>query len=377
MAEPQPVAPASGSSRPFPCPGCGASLAFDPGAQKLTCPYCGFEQALAQTAEQVDEQDYQRWLASKPAGPAVALGARELRCGGCGAITATDRIAQTCPFCGASLLAPAEPSDAAPPEAVLPFRVAGGDALDRFKAWLASRWFAPSGLRQLAAEDGIRGVYVPHFTFDARTRSFYRGQRGEHYYETVIARRFVAAGPNSSQGRWVEEPRQVQRTRWWPASGTVDLAFDDVLVLAMKSLPNSEVEALAPWDLKDLAPFAPSYLAGFEAARPEIGPEAAFDEAREAMSRAIEAACRADIGGDEQRVESVKTSWSAVTFKHVLLPAWLLAYRFAGKVYRVFVNARTGEVCGERPWSWVKIALLIVVLLIVAAGAIVLLQNSR
>ena len=35
-----PVPPAAQSDR-FPCPQCGGELAWDPGAQKMRCAYCG------------------------------------------------------------------------------------------------------------------------------------------------------------------------------------------------------------------------------------------------------------------------------------------------------------------------------------------------
>jgi len=79
---------------------------------------------------------------------------------------------------------------------------------------------------------------------------------------------------------------------------------------------------------------------------------------------------RGDIGGDEQRVTHVATNYSAVTFKHLLLPVYVGAYRFRDKVYQVVLNGRTGEVQGERPYSFWKIFLfalfLAAVLLIVA-----------
>jgi hypothetical protein len=55
-----------------------------------------------------------------------------------------------------------------------------------------------------------------------------------------------------------------------------------------------------------------------------------------------------------------------------LLPLWLATYRYFDKVYRILVNARTGEVVGERPWSWWKIALavLAVAMLVIAVLAI-------
>ena len=40
----------------------------------------------------------------------------------------------------------------------------------------------------------------------------------------------------------------------------------------------------------------------------------------------------------------------------MLLPVWVAAFRFVGRPYRFVVNGRTGEVQGERPWSFWKIA---------------------
>jgi hypothetical protein len=37
----------------------------------------------------------------------------------------------------------------------------------------------------------------------------------------------------------------------------------------------------------------------------------------------------------------------------------MLAYRYHDRPYQVFVNGATGEVQGERPYSWVKITLAV------------------
>jgi len=94
------------------------------------------------------------------------------------------------------------------------------------------------------------------------------------------------------------------------------------------------------------------------------------------MATTIEQDVRRDIGGDEQQVESVNTMYSNVMFRHLLLPVWIGAYRFQSKVYQVAVNARTGEVQGERPYSAVKIALLVAAILAVILAVILLKANS-
>jgi hypothetical protein len=84
----------------------------------------------------------------------------------------------------------------------------------------------------------------------------------------------------------------------------------------------------------------------------------------------------ADIGGDTQQINQLDTRYSSITFKHLLLPVWISAYRYNDAVYRVLVNARTGEVQGEWPKSWVKIALL-VILALISAGAVWFLVQSQ
>jgi hypothetical protein len=80
--------------------------------------------------------------------------------------------------------------------------------------------------------------------------------------------------------------------------------------------------------------------------------------------------CRHDIGGDEQRVERVNTQYSAVSFKLMLLPVWILAYLYAGKSFQVLVNAHTGEVIGQRPYSVAKIIAAILLAVLVIAGIV-------
>jgi hypothetical protein len=95
------------------------------------------------------------------------------------------------------------------------------------------------------------------------------------------------------------------------------------------------------------------------------------------MARAIQQDIRRDIGGDEQRITSVRTQYNSTTYKYILLPVWLSVYRYGDKVYRFVVNARTGEVHGERPYSAIKIALAVIAALIVLGFLLYLFGGSQ
>jgi DNA-directed RNA polymerase subunit RPC12/RpoP len=347
------------------CPGCSADLVFEPKDGCLSCPYCGREEPIPATPEQIEERSYDAYLKLRPdqLSP-LAVGALEVQCAGCGsAVTfAPPDIAGECPFCGAKIVA--EPKVADPllaPESVLPFKVTHPQAADAIKAWLGSRWFAPKALLQLARQESTSGVYLPFWTYDAYTVSHYTGERGEHYWETETYTE------TDNRGNRVTRSRQVRKTRWYPASGTVSRWFDDVLVTATQSLPHHRLEALTPWDLAELKPYDAAYLAGYKAQRYQVDLRQGFEIAKQMMAETIRQDVHRDIGGDEQRIHQIASSYSAITFKHLLLPLWVSAYRFNNKVYQVLVNARTTEVQGDRPYSIWKITAFIVLMLLILA----------
>ena len=119
------------------------------------------------------------------------------------------------------------------------------------------------------------------------------------------------------------------------------------------------MDALEPWPLENLQPFSQELLAGFLARTYEVELDEGFPIAKQIMDSGIAADVRGLIGGDEQRVSEIKSRYDAITFKHLLLPVWLLAYRYHDKSYQIFINAVTGEVQGERPYSFWKIFLTI------------------
>ena len=223
-------------------------------------------------------------------------------------------------------------------------------------------------MKKRAQRNAIHGTYIPAWTYDSNTQSAYTGERGEHYYETETY-------TETENGQSVTKTREVQRTRWWPASGTVRNQFNDLLVMASLSLPQKLLTHLQPWDLPNLVPFADGYLTGFIAESYQVNLPQGFDTAKHMMEGPIRSTIASDIGGDEQRISSVNTQYFNIRFRHLLLPVWISAYRYQEKVYRFLVNARTGEVRGERPYSWMKITILVLVILMVVIGLIAFSQR--
>ena len=209
---------------------------------------------------------------------------------------------------------------------------------------------------------------MPFWTYDANTTSNYTGMQGIYYY--------VTESYTDSEGR--TQTRQVQRTRWFPASGTVNNVFDDVLVVASGSLPEALANELEPWDIDALVPYNDSYLSGFITESYKTDLKTGFEKAKMQMQNTIKTTVMHDIGGDVQQITSLDSAYNDIMFKHILLPVWLSSYKYNDKVYRFLINARTGEVQGERPYSTMKIALAVIAVLAVI-GVIIYFasQNSQ
>lgn len=367
--------------RQFPCVSCGAKLEYAPGTVELKCPYCAAENQIKPEGAAVEEEDL---LAALRSLRDVSEHHEQLvvKCGSCGSqTTLPDNVtAMNCLFCGSSLVTQGEANRQIRPKSLLPFRITLEQASQAYQGWLSSLWFAPTSLKRDAITARLKGVYIPAWTYDCNTTSDYTGERGEDYWETETywdteTYTETEDGKSVTKTRQVQKTREVRKTRWWPVSGRVHNAFDDLLVLATRSLPRKQACALEPWDIKDLVPYQEEYLAGFVCQSYEVDLEQGFGEAKQQMEPTIQSTICRDIGGDHQRIGHVSTAYQDITFKHLLLPVWIASYRYGEQVYRFLVNARTGEVQGERPWGWVKITLMVLAIVAVILVIVILAQG--
>ena len=353
----------------FLCQNCGANMVFDAKLGKLACPYCAHAEEIV-ADDSVDERSYEEFLQRGMQNlQPMAQEAMQVSCSSCGAIVnfTPPETATSCGFCGGKIVA--QPKAADPliaPEGVLPFSVPQPQAVTNFNQWLSSLWFAPSALKTMASADKLSSIYIPYWTYDASTSSFYTGDRGDYYYETEY---YEENGQQKS--------REVRHTNWYPSTGQVERNFDDVCIPATKSLPEKYIERLEPWDLQELKSYEPAFLSGHKAQTYQVALDEGFEKFKSIAEGVIYNDVRQDIGGDEQRVDKVQTQYYDITFKHLLLPIYAGAYRFNGEVFQIVVNGRTGEVQGERPYSWLKIGCLVFLIIAIILFIVILLSVMR
>lgn len=359
--------------RMFPCENCGADMEFHIGQQTLVCRFCQHSVDIQPTSDgNPTEKDYAETLRRIRQQRQTAQTEKhseddnwntaekqhqELRCESCGGnVEFYGTLTSThCPYCGVPIQlekAHRNEPNRIPVDGLIPFRIEKSTAQNNLAAWVRSRWFAPNSFLKDGVSGRFNGVYLAYFTYDSLTWTAWSGQRGDVYT--------VSVGTGNNR-------RTETRVRWTSVSGEFQRFFDNIPILANSGMNREFVQALEPWPLQLVVPFQQQYLAGLLARTYDIELDAGFREAKARMDAMIAEDVRGRIGGDRQSISSIQTQLNAVTFRHLLLPVWLMAYRFQGKTYQIFINAATGEVQGERPYSVWKITFASVVALIATA----------
>ncbi len=344
------------------CPACGGAVEWNAAKQALVCPFCSTvlppplpgesadpkENDLATALNAVGE-DRRGWQAEKTS----------VKCQSCQAISVFDptRVAQRCEFCGSAALIPYDEIKAPiRPECLLEFKLPETTVRDTVRSWYGNRWFAPNALKGRALTDTVHGIYIPYWTFDAQVHADWTADAGYYYYETESY--------TDSNGK--SQTRRVQRTRWVPAAGALDHFFDDELVPASKGVDGKLLRKIEPFPTTtDLKPYDPGFLSGWVVEQYQIDLVAAAENSRAIMERKTRQLCSEQVPGDTQRNLNVDAVFSEQTFKHILVPIWLVAYTYGSKTFQVVVNGYTGTIAGRHPLSWIKITLAVLAALIV------------
>jgi len=354
-----------------PCPACGAQAEWNPGKQKLVCPFCGTESPYQVTPSgEIEELDLVRALREIPEEDrGWQTERRTVQCRSCKAVSVFDpaRVGQRCEFCGSPELVPYEEiKSPIRPQSLLPFRVADTAVREQIRRWYKSKWLAPGSLKTRALVDTVKGVYIPYWTFDAQVVCPWEADAGHYYYTTESYR--------DSKGNM--QTRQVQHTRWEPASGVVEHFFDDEPIPGTRGVSLALLAEVEPFPTKELVPYDTSYLSGFVVEHYQVVLLDAAKASEEAMHEKLEQMCAAQIPGDTYRNLVIHPTFSAQTFKHILVPLWLLTYTYGAKVFQVLVNGATGRMAGEYPKSFWKVFFLVVAIIIVVMIVLLLSQDQ-
>jgi hypothetical protein len=353
------------------CPACGAQAEWNPAKQKLVCPFCGTESPYVVPKETgtIVEIDLLKALSELPEEQrGWNTERRSVQCQSCHAVMVFDpaKVGQNCEFCGSSALVDYEEiKSPIRPQSLLPFKIPQDQVRDRIIQWYASKWFAPGALKHKALVDQIKGLYIPYWTFDAQVHCRWQAEAGYYYYVTEEYR--------DDEGR--TQVRQVRHVRWEPAAGELDHFFDDEPVPGTKGLDLALLRGVEPFPTTDLVPYDTAFLSGFVVERYQVVLADAARRSQDQMNQHLMVLCGQQVPGDTFQNLRIEPDYSQQTFKHTLVPVWLLTYTFAAKTFQVIVNGATGTIAGEYPKSPWKIALVVFLVLVLVILFITLSQH--
>lgn len=251
-------------------------------------------------------------------------GWQAVRCRGCGgAISALEGTLPACLFCGASALDPIEPEGIEAPEGGIPFACDSAAAQAAFKTFAGSSIWYPGDLR--SARLKLKPLMLPAWAWSGELETHWTG----------LVRASSASGKR-------------------PVGGTETARFDQILIPASESLRQAELAALGAYDESELLP-EPDPEVPREVS--QLTRSVARERAQDEMARRHHAQLDSAHGTSTFKGASVTLELSG---RPVLVPVWIGAYRYGDKVYRVLLNGQTGQLHGDAPISWWRVAFAIV-----------------
>ena len=345
------------------CKGCGGQVKFVPGTASLKCPSCGLEniiESMAEVGNDAEDINLEAYLENY-VNEQESIEVQALNCGSCSAQLLFDEhtVSGNCPYCDSPFVtSKPESRGVMKPQYILPFAIDDKNATESFRKWISGLWFAPNDFKKrLQIAEKFKGMYLPFWAYDCDTQSAYSAEISK----TVTHR---------ATSREEEDDQETSSTETESVYGKIMHNFNDVVVSGTKSLPGNILNALEPWELEALTAYDERFLKGFCSETYQIDVKEAYAHAKELMKKELKEQIEKKYMGMNVNIKSINTIYSNPSFKHLSLPVWVSSFRYDGKLYQFAVNARTGKVQGQRPWSILKIAMLVIPILI-AVGAFV------
>ncbi len=347
----------------YQCPACGGPLKFLDGS--LKCEYCEsvfsvseMEKAraedLAQAAEQKRETEAIETADAFSQEEAGHL--RAYNCPSCGAQLICDEntAATSCPYCGNPTVVPGNLSGALKPDYIIPFRLDKKAAVEALTRFYSGKKLLPPNFQEKNHIEEIQGVYVPFWLYDC-------SMMGEAQYQAQKVR------------SWRQGEYRVTETSFFRVARAGRMQFERIPVDASSKMPDTHMDAIEPYDYKDLVPFATSYLPGYLADRYDVEAKDAAVRAQERAQQSLERALHETVAeydaatptGSRFRVERQQV-------KYALMPVWLLSTKWNDQNFLFAMNGQTGKLIGDLPvsgkkyWGWfLKIFLPLAIIILV------------
>ncbi|MGV3621279.1 MAG: hypothetical protein ACO1OB_10700 [Archangium sp.] len=262
--------------------------------------------------------------------------------------------AQVCPYC-ASPNVVAGHFAGETPVFCIPHAEGESLATRSLKAWQSRLgFFRHPGVRKAKLES-FQGVYLPAVLYGAVAHTDYSASIAEEYY--VMKTRTVMVG-----GKSQTRTERVKEHEWRPLNGRFSAYATDIIVSASAGLPNEELEAIEPFDMKALRRYSQGLVAGWAVEAPTRALAHCISAARKEFVGHVGGRLAAFMPGDMHSSLRHESQVEQESADPMLVPLWVLALKYDEKkpALRVLINGQTGKTWAQVPWSWQRIIITIV-----------------
>lgn len=322
----------------YKCPRCNAGISFDSSAQKMKCPYCETEfdaEALRQFNSVTEERppEQAEWETSH--NPWNDEGLQGYICPSCSGELIGDATtaATRCPYCGNPAVLPAQLSGSFRPDGVIPFKLDKQAAERAFAENLKGKRLMPKQFRDESILKDITGVYVPFWLYDcqATARMTFRAQKTH---------------------TWSDKRYRYTKTDYYQLHRAGQAEYARIPVDGSKKLDDAMMDAVEPFDYRDLKPFQMTYLSGYLADRYDQDAKECSPRAEQRAAASLQQALQGTVSGYGVCTKEHESHWIRHAHaRYVLMPVWTLHAEYRGKHYRFAMNGQTGKFIGELPVS--------------------------
>lgn len=306
------------------CPNCSGAVTYDPSSEKLICPYCGEEFSVADFNADVETDS-------------ETISCEIYGCTSCGAeiMVKDTEVSTFCAYCGQPTIVFNRVSKERKPDAILPFKIAKEEAVNRIREKLKEGCFVPEEIKNFEVEK-IRGIYIPYRTYDI------------YHYDKQKLSAYVKKGKRY----FIRE---------------AECNFKGITCDLSTQLTDEASLQLEPYDLKELKPFDVGYLSGFYADKSDADEEAIKEIALKRAKDFFDEKIWKSIDADNGKICESSPKQEVKKSEYVLLPAWFMIFRYKGEAYTIIVNGQTGKTIGAVPTDKKRLGIMTTIIAVIAS----------
>ncbi|MBQ9765901.1 MAG: hypothetical protein IJW18_06865 [Lachnospiraceae bacterium] len=328
----------------YKCPGCGADMKYDAEAKKLSCEYCETSltvdeaKALEETKQQeADDKDSEEVVDETNEADSYGEAGDfiKYKCATCGAELMTDEhtAATFCNYCGSPNLLSERIEGEKTPAMLIPFKITKEKAKEIYYTWCKKGALTPGEFFSQSTLEKMSAIYVPFWLYD--------------YGANVKMRAHCTRVRSEVRGNY-----RYTHTSHYRVLRDVSAEYLKIPADASQKMPDDVMDKLEPFNYGEMTAFEMPYLSGYMAEKYNFTSEEMAKRVEARVAGYISQEGRSTINGYSTVAVTAKNVWLAKRrASYVMLPVWMLTYRYKGKEHIFAINGQTGKLVGKRPIS--------------------------